>query len=307
MKTSPDIFPLLLLISVAAFASCRRPAAEAAPADLSDTAVIEEPAAPDTMSRADSIGTTTEEILDYMEQSADSAAYSASILPDLARDVPEYAAKILESDASGFLIVDKNTMKIYRYDRQGVLQESVGMACSKQYGTKHKRRDNRTPEGFFTIEGKYDSTDWLYTDDDGNTSEQKGQFGPRFLRLKTPVSSQIGIHGTCAPWSIGGRRSHGCIRMTNENILRFYDIVEKGWPVIVSPGRKDLAVNAEEGYDIPTVPVIPGRPRLTLRHLPKPAEAESSMPAEADSTKAAEADSIPEADTIADTIPAQPM
>ena len=40
-------------------------------------------------------------------------------------------------------------------------------------------------------------------------SKKKGQFGPRFIRLKIPGTTQIGIHGTCAPWSIGHRVRHG--------------------------------------------------------------------------------------------------
>lgn len=222
---------------------------------------------------------TTEEILAYISSSPDREKYEEGIIPRMARDVPEYAGKLLDNQEEGFLIVDKFTMKCYRYDRFGRLQEKVGIACAKPYGSKHKRRDNRTPEGYFTIEGIYNSTEWLYTDDDGNTSEQKGQFGPRFMRLRTPVSSQIGIHGTVAPWSIGGRRSHGCIRMTNENILRFAEICKKGWPVIVSPGPKDMAVNESEGYDIPSVAVTPNGKRCTPSSMldeSKPKEASAS-------------------------------
>lgn len=209
--------------------------------------------------------TLTEDILKYMDESADRDRYEIGILPQMARDVPEYAGKLLDNKEAGFLIVDKNTLKCYRYDRFGVEQERVGITCARPYGSKHKRGDNRTPEGYFTIEGIYDSTDWLFTDDDGKTSDVKGQFGPRFMRLRTPVSSQIGIHGTAAPWSIGGRRSHGCIRMTNENILRFVEICQPGWPVIVSPGPRDMQVNEEEGYNIPSVAVIAGRPRCKPR------------------------------------------
>lgn len=216
---------------------------------------------PDTVTPPKAVLKTTDEILTLIQESPDRSRYEAGILPTMAKEVPEYAGKLLASDAEGFLIVDKNTMKIFRYDRYGVEQERVGIAVAKNFGSKHKRRDGRTPEGFFTIEGIYDSTEWLFTDDDGNTSQVKGQFGPRYMRLRTPVSSQIGIHGTVAPWSIGGRRSHGCIRMTNENILRFVEICKPGWPVIVSPGPKDMAVNESEGYDIPSVTVIPGRPR----------------------------------------------
>ncbi len=270
------------------------------PAEMPDTLVEETEPEPEV---APVVLNTTDEILRAMASSADSAAYARGILPQMARDVPEYAGCLLANEEEGFLIVDKATMKLYRYDRYGVEQERVGVAVAKPYGSKHKRRDNRTPEGYFTIEGIYNSTDWLYTDDDGNTSDVKGQFGPRFMRLRTPVSSQIGIHGTVAPWSIGGRRSHGCIRMTNENILRFAEICRPGWPVIVSPGPKDMAVNEEEGYDIPSVPVIPGRPRCKAAAVspnaakPEPKETESK-PDTLNTVRQHEPDTI-------DTLPAE--
>lgn len=248
---------------------------------MPDTLVAEE----DTIPKKMPLLRRTDEILEAMEESPDHARYAQGILPQMAKDVPEYAGKLLVNEADGFLIVDKNTMKLYRYDRYGVEQERVGIACAKNFGSKHKRRDGRTPEGYFTIEGIYDSTEWLFTDDDGNTSEVKGQFGPRYMRLRTPVSSQIGIHGTVAPWSIGGRRSHGCIRMTNENILRFAEICKAGWPVIVSPGPKDMAINEEEGYDIPSVAVVPGRPRC------KPGK-RVSVPDESPATQSQSPDSI---------------
>lgn len=200
----------------------------------------------------------------------DSARYNAGILPRMLDEVPQYAIRLLNNTHDGFIIVDKYTMRVILYDSFGCVRKEYKMACSKHYGTKHKKADNRTPEGFFSIEGIYDSTDWLYTDDDGKVSDVKGQFGPKFLRLKIPVTSQIGIHGTCAPWSLGGRRSHGCIRISNENILELAELVEPGMPVIVSPGRRDMAVNEEEGYDIPAVST--GKTRPTSLQLPKKEE-----------------------------------
>lgn len=199
-----------------------------------------------------------QEILNYIAKSPDRAKYEEGIIPTMAEYVPEYASRLLDNTYDGFLIVDKNTMKLYRYDKYGREQENVGIACSMRYGTKHKKADNRTPEGFFSIEGIYDSTNWLYTNDAGYTSPARGQFGPRFMRLRTDVTTQVGIHGTAAPGSIGGRRSHGCIRMTNENILRIHKLCKAGMPVIVSPGPRDMAVNESEGYHVPSVPVKPG-------------------------------------------------
>lgn len=200
-----------------------------------------------------------EEIEQFIESSPNRAKYENGIIPTIAEYVPEYASKLLDNKSDkGFIIVDKNTMKLYRYDKYGQEIEKVGIACSKFYGTKHEKADNRTPEGYFTISGIYNSTEWLFTDDAGYTSPVKGSFGPRFMRLKTPVSSQIGIHGAGSSRSIGRRVSHGCIRMTNDNIMRIHKLCETGMPVIVSPGPRDMAVNAQEGYDIPSVPVVKG-------------------------------------------------
>lgn len=189
-------------------------------------------------------------IVSLMESSGHKAEYASGIIPEIAKASPDYARKLINSDYDKFIVVDKARMMVILYDHYGRQLEAYGMACAKNFGTKLAKADSRTPEGFFSIQGIYDSTDWLFTDDNGVTSPKKGQFGPRFIKLRTPVSTQIGIHGTCAPWSIGRRASHGCIRLTNENILRLVELVEPGMPVIVTPGKKDRKVNREEGNEV---------------------------------------------------------
>lgn len=251
---------------------------------VSSDTVPEEPPRPEIHGK--------DEAMALMSEPDDSAMYNSGILPRMLEEVPEYAIKLLNNTHDGFIIADKYTMRVILYDKYGCVRKEYKMACSKNYGTKHKKRDNRTPEGFFSIEGIYDSMEWLFTDDDGVTSDVKGQFGPRFIRLKIPVTSQIGIHGTCAPWSLGGRRSHGCIRIANENILELAELVEPGMPVIVSPGRRDMAVNEEEGYDIPAVST--GKTRPTPLQLPKPVEPVDTVQTNvADSIEIAGSDSIP--------------
>lgn len=197
-----------------------------------------------------------DEIIEWLDTCENSSLYAEGIIYTMAQEVPDYADKLIAelSKFNKFIIVDKASMNVILYDKFGQVIKSYGMACAKNYGTKHKKADSRTPEGFFSVEGKYDSTDWLFTDDNGYTSPKKGQFGPRFIRLKIPVTSQIGIHGTSSPWSIGHRVSHGCIRILNENILELVDLVEIGMPVIVIPGKKDREVNRAEGYAIPYFP-----------------------------------------------------
>lgn len=195
-------------------------------------------------------------ILDYVNNGKFANKYKNGIIPVIAQEVPDYANKLIAQLAKydKFLIVDKASMHVILYDKFGQKLKSYGIACARYYGTKHKKADNRTPEGFFSVEGIYDSSEWRFTNDWGYTNPAKGVFGPKFIRLKIPITHQIGIHGTSSPRSIGTRSSHGCIRVTNENILELASLVEPGIPVIVLPGPKDREVNRREGYDIPFFP-----------------------------------------------------
>lgn len=197
--------------------------------------------------------------INFMKESSHWEKYSEGIILRMAEENLEYAQKLLNNIYQRFIVVDKGLMKVILYDRYGRKEREYKMACGKNYGTKQEKADSRTPEGFFYAEGIYDSTDWLFTDDNGVTSKVKGQFGPRFIRLKIPTTSQIGIHGTCAPWSIGNRCSHGCIRITNENILELVEFVEVGMPIIVNPGRKDILVNMRDSIDVKWI-TIDNRP-----------------------------------------------
>lgn len=271
-------FAGLLFLFTLLFSGCgkEKKSVEVQEIDISD---LQEITVADSMEASDTAKPKVElkdsiEAEQYLKDLDDSDRYTVGILPRMAKECPEYLEKLINSDQNGFIIVDKGRMKVALYDRYGCLVKEYGMACSKKYGTKHKKADNRTPEGFFSVEGVYNSTDWLFTDDNGVTSKKKGQFGPRFIRLKIPNTSQIGIHGTCAPWSIGGRSSHGCIRLTNENILDLVERVEKGMPVIVVPGSKDMKVNKEEGYDIPWVASVPNQKRPNTGNHKEPTEEE---------------------------------
>lgn len=193
---------------------------------------------------------SSQEAVDWMKQSGHWDKYSKGIIPGIATQSLEYAEKLLRSRYPYFAIVDKGSMFVILYDKYGQELKAYKMACSRYYGHKHKFRDNRTPEGFFEAEGIYNSTDWKYTNDDGYTSPAKGVYGPRFIRLKTPVTRQVGIHGTNSPNSPGHRVSHGCIRLRNENILDLVKYAEKGMPIIVNPGPKDDAVNKKENCHV---------------------------------------------------------
>ncbi len=210
--------------------------------------------------------------------------YRSGILPLMASENPKYCRRLLRNEYEGFIVVDKRTMKVLLYDKYGRERRAYKMACARNFGTKHKKGDSRTPEGFFSVENIYDSSDWVFVDDNGKKSTRKGEYGPRFIRLAIPVTWNIGIHGTCAPWSLGGRVSHGCIRISNEDIMELVGLVTPGMPVIISPGLRDRLANEKEGYDIAAVTTEPydhsALERMREREDAKLNEAEES----ADST-----------------------
>ncbi len=222
---------------------------------LVDTITTNPPQVEDN--RLDSLA-SAETAINYMKESDHWDAYQAGIIPSILEQNLDYARRLLRNRKDYFIIVDKQSMNVILYDKYGREKKCYLMACSRYFGTKHKRRDNRTPEGFFSAEGVYNSTDWLYTNDDGYTSPARGQFGPRFIRLKTPVTSQVGIHGTSARHSPGKRCSHGCIRIQNEQILELVKFVSPGTPIIVNPSDRDRKVNEDEGYSIPQIDIGKG-------------------------------------------------
>lgn len=57
---------------------------------------------------------------------------------------------------------------------------------------------------------------------------------PLGIRAMYLGSSAYRIHGTDAPWTIGQAVSHGCIRMTNEDVLDLYPRVPMGTRVTVT-------------------------------------------------------------------------
>ena len=44
-----------------------------------------------------------------------------------------------------------------------------------------------------------------------------------------------GIHGTPVPTTVGKTESHGCIRLTNWDVLELADMVSPGIPAVLQP------------------------------------------------------------------------
>lgn len=131
-----------------------------------------------------------------------------------------------------YIVVDKPNMQLYVMEN-GQKIFTAPIACAKNYGPKQRKGDNRTPEGSFTISNIQPSKGWRFMG-----RGPAGVYGPWFLRLNTPgLGNMIGIHGTSSPKSIGKRVSHGCIRLSNENITKLKALAFKGMRVEILPDK----------------------------------------------------------------------
>ena len=130
------------------------------------------------------------------------------------------------------IVVSKKEMTLTVYNDSDSVLLQPEISCGRYFGNKTRRGDNKTPEGTFKISMIQPSSSWTYDFKDGK-GKRKGAYGPYFLRLKTPVSTQIGIHGTCFPELIGTRTSHGCVRIHNDEMLKLVKLVKVGTEVTI--------------------------------------------------------------------------
>lgn len=153
--------------------------------------------------------------------------------------------EVKKNNNGNYIVIDKQTMTLKLYSQNDSLIYDFPMACGKNYGTKRKSGDMKTPEGNFKIEKIQDASTWVHDFKDGK-GVIEGAYGPYFLRLETPGYSGIGIHGTHAPESLGTRATEGCIRVENGNLLKLKEHVRVGTEVIIRPSDKDIA--ADKSY-----------------------------------------------------------
>lgn len=323
MSRSHWLMPLGSLALFLAFSSCSKPVTPTSEMTEAEMAASETPesraAKADTAKTAkaeeDNYPKTITELKAFIQSSPHADKYNAGIIPQMMEDAPEYALKLIRNKFDHFIVVDKARMSVILFDKYGCEVKSYPCACGRGYGHKVKKGDCRTPEGFLHAEGIYDSTNWLYTNDAGYTSPARGQFGPRYIRVQGDKYYPVGIHGTGAPWSRGHRASHGCIRLSNQDILELAPMARPGMPIIITPSKPDQAANAKNGIKIASISTIPGKPAGAVlsdeeAQRIKDAEARAKEKKEADKQKVKKDETHHDAkpdSTVSDTPAEEPV
>jgi lipoprotein-anchoring transpeptidase ErfK/SrfK len=112
-----------------------------------------------------------------------------------------------------------------------------GAKLEKSYGCAVGMRAYPTPLGTFKVIRKSPHPTWRNPYSSWSRSMpsfiRPGYYNPLGLRALYISSPGIRIHGTAKSWSIGHRASHGCIRLTNHNIVDLYPRVKVGTPVYI--------------------------------------------------------------------------
>lgn len=149
----------------------------------------------------------------------------------------EYSKYLKDANGKSFILISKDDLTLKLIDKDGSLIKQYGIACSKYYGNKEKRGDNKTPEGTFHINQLLNAKGLSHDFKDGKGSIPNA-YGPWFLRLDVPGFNDIGIHGTHLPESIGSRATEGCIRLKNDDIVDLKGRVSLGTTVIILPDSR---------------------------------------------------------------------
>lgn len=100
-----------------------------------------------------------------------------------------------------------------------------------------------TPTGLFEVTLKRYMPTWVNPSPDGwgadmPASISPGPGNPLGLRAINWDAPAIRFHGTSATYSLGYNASHGCVRMSNADVIELYDMIDEGVPIVstqVSP------------------------------------------------------------------------
>jgi len=100
-----------------------------------------------------------------------------------------------------------------------------------------------TPTGRFLVNEMVKDPDFLVFDFNNPKGRDRGRIPPgpnnplgkRWIAFAEAHGWIIGFHGTTKTHLLGQSVSHGCVRMRNEDIVKIFDRIKLGTPVVVEP------------------------------------------------------------------------
>ena len=126
------------------------------------------------------------------------------------------------------VLIDRSKCRLYLLDSDGLF---------KMYRVGLGMPGYETTPGRYTIGNKQKNPTWFKPGAEPvPPGDPKNELGTRWMPL-VPVEeglpSDLGIHGTIAPETIGKYESHGCPRMHKKDVEELYDLVVRSTPVTI--------------------------------------------------------------------------
>ena len=115
-----------------------------------------------------------------------------------------------------------------------------------------------TPTGLFEVTLKRYMPTWVNPSPDTWGADMPAEIPPGIdnplgLRAINWSAPAIRFHGTQALYSLGYNASHGCVRMSNDDVIELYDLIDVGTPIVstvVAP-LKPLYASAPDPTIVP--------------------------------------------------------
>ena len=124
------------------------------------------------------------------------------------------------------IIIERSTCRLFLLDKQGLF---------KCYQTGLGMPGYETSLGKYTIGNKQKDPTWFRPGGSPVApGDPENELGTRWMPLvpiEEGLPSDLGIHGTIAPQTIGYYKSHGCPRMHKEDVEELYDLVVRSTPI----------------------------------------------------------------------------
>lgn len=138
-----------------------------------------------------------------------------------------------------YILIDLDRNELRLMDRHHVLWAApVATGTGLRLVSGDREWEFSTPQGLFFVQRKERNPEWIRPDwyyfenglempAEDSARIVRGQLGAAALYFET----ELAIHGTQKPELLGQSVSHGCIRLSNENILRLMHNVQVGTPI----------------------------------------------------------------------------
>ncbi|MFP5353050.1 MAG: L,D-transpeptidase family protein [Actinomycetota bacterium] len=147
---------------------------------------------------------------------------------ELTVPVKESKPEVTADEFDQILLVRIGENKLYLYEDGRITREWTVATGQPEY---------MTPTGLFEVtELRYLPT-WVNPAPDtwgANMPESipPGPNNPLGVRAINWSAPAIRFHGTSAEYSLGYNASHGCVRMSNSDVIELFDIVKVGTPIV---------------------------------------------------------------------------